>query len=355
MCHITRSCVWCDSLARQANQECGLCDTHCCSCVWHSFICVIWLIHMCDIPRRFMWHDSIVPKVNQKAQALLQYTLLCDLRLVCTCYMTCSYVWCDSLARKAYQKAWAVAIHSDVNVCDMTRSNVWCDSFMCDMLQSQERCIRKCGLLRYTLLPICVTWLVHTCDMIRSFVTIFDRIKGVSEDVGCCDTHSRLTWPGHTSDTKCSYVWYDSLARQVYQGKKKLLRYTLLCMCVIWLVHECDMTRSYVWHWLLHVCDTYTRLVHVCDMTRLYVWHDPFTCVIWLVYRCDMIRSYACHDSFICVTWLTHTRIITRSYSQFQMRWHRILRLFQKNFQFSTRRIRILMGFTISTMFITWY
>jgi len=94
-----------------------------------------------------------------------------------------------------------------------------------------------------------------------------------------------------------SYVWYDSL------------------ICVTWLVHMCDMTRSYktndynvyrsmLWHELLE-----------CDMTCLYgkwlvrTWHDTFAQDIWLY---SVYIPVLWHDSFICnmthsyVTWLVH-------------------------------------------------
>jgi len=72
-------------------------------------------------------------------------------------------------------------------------------------------------------------------------------------------------------------------------------------MCVTWLVHVCDMTRSCVWHDSF-MCVTW--LIHVCNMTHSCVWHDSFMCVTWLVHVCDMTRSCVWHDSFMCVTWL---------------------------------------------------
>jgi len=105
---------------------------------------------------------------------------------------------------------------------------------------------------------ICVTWLIHMCDM----------------------THS--------------YVWHDSF------------------ICVTWLIHMCDMNHSFVWH------DSFiclTRLIHMCDMADSYVWHDspiPVLCsthlprsriYIWLTHRYEMSYSYV---SFIGATWLIH-------------------------------------------------
>ena len=80
----------------------------------------------------------------------------------------------------------------------MTHSYVWHDSF------------------------ICVTWLIHMCDMTHSYV-----------------------W--HDSFMTHSYVWHDSF------------------ICVTWLIHMCDMTHS----WLIRMCDI--------KMTYSYVWHDSFT------------------------------------------------------------------------------
>jgi len=68
--------------------------------------------------------------------------------------------------------------------------------------------------------------------------------------------------------------------------------------CVIWLIHTCDTTHSYVSH------DSFirvTRLIHTCVMTHSYVWHDSFVRVSSLMYTCDPPHSYVRHDSFVLV------------------------------------------------------
>jgi len=149
----------------------------------------------------------------------------------------------------------------------MTHSYVWHDSF------------------------ICVTWLIHMCDMTHSYVW---------HDAFIC-----VTWLIHMRGMTHSYVWHDSF------------------ICVTWLIHMCGMTHSYVWHDSF-ICVTW--LIHMCDMTHSYVWHDSFICVpnascqkyiahVWhawfvcvsrLIHMCDMTHSYAWHDSFICGTWLIY-------------------------------------------------
>jgi len=163
----------------------------CCWNVWHnSFICVTWLIHMCDMTHLFVWHASII----------------C---VTCLNYM-----------------------------CDMTHSYVWHASF------------------------ICVTCLIHTCDMPDSYM-----------------------W----------HAWF---------------------IHVTCLIHTCDMPDSYMWHawfihatWLIHTCDMphsayRCSVVEICDTTHSYVWHDSFICVTWLIYLCDMPHSeYRCSVVEISTDW----------------------------------------------------
>jgi len=54
---------------------------------------------------------------------------------------------------------------------------------------------------------------------------------------------------------------------------------------------------------LWSICVTY--LIHTCDVTRSYVWHDSFICVTWHIQMCDVTHSYMCHILSMCVIWLT--------------------------------------------------
>jgi len=172
--------------------------------VWHgSFICVTWLIHMCDMTHSHVWHDSFT-------------YVTWPIRM---CGTTHSYVWHDS----------SICVTWLIHMCDVAHSHMWHGSF------------------------ICVTWLIHVCDM----------------------THSYVTW--------------------------------LIHMCDMTL-HMCDMTHSYVWHGSF-TCVTW--LIHMCDMTHSHMWHDSFVCVAWLIHMCDMAHPHVWHDSFICVTWLMTSRHTT--------------------------------------------
>jgi len=65
------------------------------------------------------------------------------------------------------------------------------------------------------------------------------------------------------------------------------------------------------------------------------------------LYMYSYMHLYVCPTSFLYI--LIHASICMPHimYRQLQIGWHSILRLFLKNFQFSTRRTRILMGFII--------
>jgi len=148
---------------------------------------------------------------------------------------------------------------------------------------------------------ICVTWLIHLCD-----ITLTD---GNGE-------HTRLQVSDYI--IRC-VTWHDLLTCLTRD----------ILMRVTWIMHACVMTHSYVWHaficvtWLFicvtslqlmatantqdcrwvilsfhPVCDM-TWLTYVCDTTR-----DIFMRVTWIMHACVMTHSHVWHDSFICVTLL---------------------------------------------------
>jgi len=143
--------------------------------------------------------------------------------------------------------------------CHGTHLCVWCMSESCpkyESVMSHQPTVYEWNAGCYSL--VCVTWLIHMCDM----------------------THSYFFWT--------------------------------------WLIHMCGMTDLHAWHdlricgtWLIHngCHDSFIgviRLFHECSMTHLYVGHDSFICATWRIHMCDMTHSYVWHDSYICATWLIH-------------------------------------------------
>ena len=106
-----------------------------------------------------------------------------------------------------------------------------------------------------------------------SFTYLFSI--SVSHDSFIC-----VTWLIHMCDITHPYVWHDSF------------------ICVTWLIHMRDMTHSYVWHDSF-ICVTWHILR--CDMTHLHVRHDSFIYVIWHIHICDMTDSNMWHGTIIWV------------------------------------------------------
>jgi len=133
----------------------------------------------------------------------------------------------------------------DSFMCDMSRSQVWHDSCACSLLIS--------GIRVYDSL-ICVTCLVHKCDM--THVHVFDMTRScVGHDSPICIWHTS-TYHGWALGSSQAYV----------------------CM-----------TQSYVWH-TSFLC--VTRLMHTCDTPHSSVWHDSFISETWLMHMCNMTRLF---------------------------------------------------------------
>jgi len=207
------------------------CVTHCPGNVWHdSFICVTWLIHMCDITHSYVsFNMSLVWRIQ--------------------CVTHCpGNVWHDSF----------ICVTWLIHMCAMTHS------YVC-----HDPCIR-------------VTWLIHVRDMTQhkplSWMSHSTR-SGMCDTlmplaVCVCDMTYSLVW--HTDAAHCVCMWHDLFTC--------VTRWCCsLCWCVTWPIYMCDMLMP------LAVC--------VCDMTHSSVWHDVFICVTWLMCLRDMTHITYMHES----------------------------------------------------------
>ena len=206
------------------------------------------------------------------------------------CDLTTS-VWHDvSLSAAVYKevkKKYFEMFDMTVQVCDMTHSYVWHDSF------------------------IWVTCPIHAGDRAESYMwhdsthtymwhDVFDSAAGYTEV-------SVLVLVSACERQALGDVWHDrSQALNKHSQAQVTSTSTRRCAtwsfnCVIWLIHLCDMTHSYVWHdsFICVTCPIHaggwficvTWRIHMCDMTHSYVWHDAFMCVTWRIHMCDMTHT----------------------------------------------------------------
>jgi len=189
--------------------------------VWHdSFICVTWLIHVCDMTHSYVWRDSFICVLVLSAIWILEFgDLMCVRMCVMSnhmCDMTHSYVSHDSF----------ICVTWLIHVCDMTRSYVWHDSF------------------------ICVTWLIHVCDMTHSCVW---------HDSFVCVTWLIYMCAGAIRNLEFG-IW--NLEFGTWRPDVDSFK------CVTWLVRMCDITHvlrpSVCFYVIYKFIDTHTRTcVHV--------------------------------------------------------------------------------------------
>ena len=196
--------------------------------VWHdSFICMRWLIHVCDMTYSFVWPDSficvtwlihmfdILIYVCDMAHFLDATPHLVKVFVSVTCLidtwhdsfifvtwliymfdMTYSFVWHDRLSRCSPPPR--VPIH----IRDMIRSYVWHELF------------------------ICVTCLIHMFDMIYSFVWHDSfLIRRAHEWVMPHMNRSCHIWMNHaTHMNKSCHIWVNHVTHTIES-------------CYVWISH----------------------------------------------------------------------------------------------------------------------
>jgi len=173
---------------------------------------------------------------------------------------------------------------------------------------------------------ICVTWLLHTCDMTPSFV---ERASSSTND-SCHVTHLR--------DMTSSLGWHVVTCHCHVRDMTTPLWWRVIATHVTWLLHMCDMSSSHTWQnslmrqksvvindWVMshisvtrHVTHIYDTTPHTCDMTPLYVTHI-YEGVMSHICIKESCHTYLWHVTsrismtrlLIRVTWLLHMRDMT--------------------------------------------
>jgi len=150
--------------------------------VMWCLICVTWLIHMRVITHSHVWHDGFLvvrsPLAHLRVVMWLSIYVMWLFISDAIILLDYLYVWHDSFTRVTWL----------IHMCDMTHSYACHDSFTCvawwflGSTQSPRApacgyvIIYICNVIIYIWcdylikLSICVTWLIHTCDVTHSYV-----------------------------------------------------------------------------------------------------------------------------------------------------------------------------------------
>ena len=145
--------------------------------VWHdAFICVTWLIYLCDITHSHVWHGSLMCATRiQMSDMTHSFTCVIWIYL---------RVWHDSFTISHMWHAAFIGATCLIHTCDMTHSHVWHDSLMAFAMLLDS--------------SICVTWLIRVCDITHSAV-----FPTWHESSSC------VTWLIPSRDMTHSSVWHD--------------------------------------------------------------------------------------------------------------------------------------------------
>jgi len=238
------------------------------SYVWHdSFICVSWLIHMCDMTRPYAWCDAFICNAS--------FTCVAD-SFICVTNISWDVLCVSFICVTQCMLQQNAAGSSLVYMCD-----VWHDSFMyVTQCTLQQRLLVACMLLVRDSFMCAVTHSSAWHDSLRYVMCLIHMCDTMHVAAACCWFVTSL----YVHD-----VWHDT---SIYVTQCALQQRPLVA-CML-LVRDC-------FTWVL-------RLMHLCDMSRLFVCCHSFIfvtqCMLqqhapgsWLVYICGMTHSWTWCDA----------------------------------------------------------
>jgi len=254
-----------------------------------SFLCATWLIRMFDVTHSYarhtfvyMWdmtHLTYPSTSAQRGAAVWYVSFVCEAWIIPHARhdLFIRETGCISNARhnSFLRETWLIPTW------DMMHSK--CKTWLIPMWDISRFKSETSDMTRLTYLStsmsdscvrhylfICETWQRHDWDM-----TDFWYLS-TSAQRGCAVWHDSflcVTWLIHMCDVTHSHVRQETFIIETWH-----ISHTSARPCSV--AALCDMTQSYVRHDLF-LCVTW--LNPMCDMTHSYVWHDPFICVTWLI------------------------------------------------------------------------
>ena len=166
-------CTMCFEWARFGANRCVTCWCHTCDIThaWHdAWICVTWLIRMCDMSHWYVWHDSLTC-VTWLVDCVTWLSDMCVMRLTHICNQTFFFdlgnvslacvTWLIHMWKVTYSHvchAACICVARLIYTCDMPHSYAWHDDAWHDSFDVSRDAF------------MCVTWRIHTRDVTHSYV-----------------------------------------------------------------------------------------------------------------------------------------------------------------------------------------
>ena len=264
MCYVTHSCVWQDSFM--------------CADGWHdSFLCVTYLIrvcagliHMCDMSHSHLGHDSCICVRWRMCMHVCVWHdyVYCVTSSFHMCDVNDSYEYavcrmihmCDVNDLYVYEYVWHDYVYCVTWIIHMCDVNDWYVYEVCRMIYVSMGCAMTyvsmgCAMTYLHVWReglLCVTWLIHMCDV---------RVTNVAHD----DTnmgHGAFTWVHPFTSYKygtrriyifaCIYlICHKSIAHQTWFCYMNVSYHTYACEFSVALMNEACHAYSWI---ISHLC-----------------------------------------------------------------------------------------------------
>ena len=231
------------------------------SCVWHDwFMCVTWLIHVCDMTHLCAWCDWF----------------MCVTWLMHVYDEIHSCVWLVTNADETGYTKNKIKIHthsalrkyvSEAQIQIFCTTRILCEQNFNKFWKREHTCKRSLSgfffsCVRYDSF-MCVTWLIHVCDLTNS----------------------------------C--VWHESF------------------MYVTWIIHVCDVTHSCMWH------DSFIYVTGLIHIRETGVWRAPPLPLRLrdLTFK-TMAMTHLCHMGWL---WLVGSLKLYISFAEYRLFYRALL------------------------------
>jgi len=306
-----------------------------------SFICVTWLIHLCDMTHSYMWHDSYI-----------RVAWLIHMR-----DMIHPQVWHDSFICVT----WLIHLCHDSFLCAMTapwQSKYMLSAAQCPQLAHELANSEFVGGLQQSALPLARrvshVWTIHVAHMNEpcdgSYVWYATHCNTLQHTATHCNTLQ------HTATQPCDGSWivrirhvinhrirhviytyinihdkYDMLHMRIRHVRHVKACHTYECvMAHTWMSHithmnerarTCSAMALHIWLWMSHVphmnesCPTYERVMSHIWMSHVTLpWRYKYDCEwvmshIWMSHVSHMNESCPTYEWIMSHLWMSHVTL----------------------------------------------